>query len=123
MSVPALSSGSLPLLGPSRSALFTKRLASRLRGTSPLTPSRTTVRSTWGTLAWSGNRSPWVIVSVTPCREGYVPVRKVARLGEHMAVAVKARVKLIPVRRSSVSFGISCASQAGSSGQCWGARC
>ena len=46
-----------------------------------------------------------------------------ARLGEHIAVAVNARVKLMPVRRSSASPGISSCSQAGSAGQCWGARC
>ena len=63
------------------------------------------------------------MVRVTPWRDGYLPVRKLARLGEHIAVAAKARVKLMPVRRNSASFGISSSSQAGSCGQCCGDRC
>ena len=46
-----------------------------------------------------------------------------ARLGEHIAVAMNARVNVIPVRRRSASWGMSASSQAGSAGQCCGARC
>ncbi len=52
-----------------------------------------------------------------------MPVRNEARLGEHIAVAVQDWVKDSAVRRSSASFGISCSSQPGSSGQCIGVRC
>ena len=33
---------------------------------------------------------PSVSVEVTPCSAGYFPVKKVLRLGEHIAAAVKA---------------------------------
>ena len=121
--MPAGSSGSFPLSGPMCSALRTTDRASRLRGTSPRRPICTALRSVAGALRGSGHRSPSVMVSVTPWLGGYFPVSIVARLGEHIAVAVNARVKLTPVRRSSASPGISSSSQAGSVGQCWGARC
>ena len=45
-----------------------------------------------------------------------MPVSRLARLGEHMAVAMNARVNVIPVRRSSASLGISASSHAGVGG-------
>ena len=68
--MPAGSSGSLPLLGPSRSAPRTTSRATRARGTSPDAASRAAVRSASRALRRSGNRSPRVIVSVTPWRDG-----------------------------------------------------
>ena len=103
--------------------LRTKLRARRPRGISPLAPCRHAVRSAAGALRRSGHRSPSVRVSVTPWREGRLPVIRQARLGEHIAEAVKARVKDSALARSSRLVGAQLGQPAGSSGQCWVARC
>ncbi len=51
-----------------------------------------------------------------------VEVAPTCRLGEHIAVLQKARLKRTPVRASSASLGISESSHPGSVGQCCGRR-
>ena len=63
---------------------------------------------------------PSVRVAVTPCSAGYLPVKNVLRLGEHMAVAQKAFSKLSPCSMRRRRLGRFSSAQP--SGQCIGAR-
>ncbi len=111
------SSASCPRDSPIRSAPFANWRSSRGAGASRRARMRAIVAATAGVLRGSGRRSAAVRVSSTPCSAGQRLVNSVVRLGEHIAVLQKALSKVIPVRASSASPGISDCSQPLSSGQ------